>query len=165
MKGEKIMNTTKLNHLAKMFLFAMLFAGMSFQSSGLKAQESDLVTVKSKSSFDQTVEQLKQMVSQNGMMVLSELNQGKVLSMTGLQLNAISLFVGNPTIGKQLFSADRAVGVAIPVRVNIYENSDGKTYVSYVKPTQQLAPFKNENIQKIAKMLDEKLAKLTGMLS
>ena len=31
--------------------------------------------------------------------------------------------------------------------------------------SKQLADYKNEEIQKIAKMLDEKLAKLTGMLS
>ncbi|MCK4754523.1 MAG: hypothetical protein KAS58_04775, partial [Calditrichia bacterium] len=55
--------------------------------------------------------------------------------------------------------------VAIPARINIYENSDGKTYVNYFKISKQLAEYENEEIQKIAKMLDEKLAKLTGMLS
>ena len=156
---RKNLETTLM--LALMFLFAGAF---SHQGS-LFAQDTGLVTVQSSSSFDETVQQLRELVSKNGMMVLSELNQGKVLSMTGLQLNAVSLFVGNPTIGNKLFSADRGVGVAVPIRVAIYENTDGKTYVSYVKPSVQLAPFKNAEIQKIAHMLDEKLAMLTSMIS
>ena len=57
------------------------------------------------------------------------------------------------------------VGVAVPVRVNVYEDTDGKTYVNYVKPSDQLAPFKNDEITNTSKMLDEKLGMLTGMLS
>jgi len=97
--------------------------------------------------------------------VLSELNQGKILSMTGMKLNTVTLFVGNPTIGKKLFSANHGVGVAIPVRINIYEGADGKTLINYVKPSAQLAFFPNEAIQKVGAMLDKKLAMLTSMLS
>lgn len=129
------------------------------------AQTNGFVTIQSKSSFEKTVDQLKELVAKNGMMVLSELNQGKVMEMTGLRLNAISFFVGNPIIGKKLFAANHGVGIAIPVRVNVYEDTDGKTYVNYVKPSDQLAPFKNEDIKNTSIMLDEKLSMLTGMLS
>jgi len=129
------------------------------------AQNSGLVTVRSGQEYDQTVESLRQMVSKNDMMVMSEINQGKILSMTGLHLKATSLFIGNPTIGNKLFSADRGVGVAVPVRVNIYEAKDGHTYVSYVKPSQQLAPFSNEQITKIGQQLDQNLNNLTAMLA
>ncbi len=146
-------------------VFVLLFLSTITQANLLFAEETGLVEVQSKMSFDKTVEELRKMVAKNGMMVLSELNQGKILSMAGLEINAISLFVGNPNIGNKLFSADRGVGVAIPARINIYENSDGKTYVNYFPLSKQLAGYKNEEIQKIATMLDEKLAKLTGMLS
>jgi uncharacterized protein (DUF302 family) len=159
------MKDIRLVRFVKIGVMVMLLLAASAQPSRLLAQDNSFRTVQSKASFDQTVKNLRQLVSKNGMMVLSELNQGNVLSMTGLKLNAISLFVGNPNIGKKLFTADRGVGIVVPVRVNIYENTDGKTYVGYFKPSAQLARFKNENIRKIAKMLDEKLAKLTGMLS
>lgn len=152
-------------YLIAFFITAILFAGTFFQSGSTYAEESGLVTVQSKESFDQTVKDLRQYISKNGMMVLSEINQGKVLSMTGLSLNAISLFVGNPQIGNKLFSADRGVGIAVPVRLNIYENTDGKTYISYVKPTDQLSGFKEDAVKKIANMLDKKLGMLTGMVS
>ncbi len=144
---------------------ALLFSFIIMNPGSLFAQGSGLVRVQSKQPFEKTINEVKKMVSSSGMMVLSEINQGKILSMTGININAESLFIGNPQIGNKLFSADRGVGIAIPVRLNIYEGSDGNTYVSYVKPTVQLASFKNEKVQKIAQMLDGKLGKLTGMLS
>ena len=91
-------------------------------------------------------------------MVLSEIDQGKILSMTGLSLKAQSLFVGNPQIGNKLFSANRAVAIAVAVRLNIYEGKDGKTYINYVKPSDQLNSFKEDEIQKTAKMLIRSLS-------
>ena len=144
---------------------ATLILGIMLSTGNLQAQNTELVTVQSGKDYDQTVETLRQMISKNDMMVMSEINQGKILSMTGLQLNATSLFVGNPNIGNKLFSADKGVGVAVPVRVNIYEAADGNTYINYVNPSQQLASFDNQQISKIGQMLDQKLNKLTSMLA
>lgn len=156
----------KLNlSLAAILVTTMLFLGSFAQSNQVLAQEPGFVTVQSKQSFDNTVKEIHKLVAKNGMMVLSTLNQGKILSMTGLSIEATSLFVGNPQVGNKLFSADRGVGVAVPVRLNVYEGADGKTYVNYVKPSAQLAPFNNKKIQMIAQKLDKKLAMLTGMLS
>ena len=105
------------------------------------------------------------MAAKNGMMVLGEVNQGKILSMTGLKLNATSLFVGNPTIGNKLFSADPGIGVAVPIRVSIFEDKSGTVHVSYVKPSAQFAPFQNDQITMVGKKMDESLAMLTGMLA
>ncbi|NOQ98200.1 MAG: DUF302 domain-containing protein [Calditrichae bacterium] len=146
--------------------FAILMLAVLFSSNQtLLAQDTGVVTVQSKDSFDNTVESLRKMVAQNDMMVLSEINHGKILSMTGLKLNGISLFVGNPTVGKKLFSANKGVGITVPIRVNVYEDNDGKTFVNYVKPSSQLTSFGDEQINMIAKMLDEKLENLTSMLA
>lgn len=146
--------------------FAILMLAVLFSSNQtLLAQDTGVVTVQSKDSFDNTVESLRKMVAQNDMMVLSEINHGKILSMTGLKLNGISLFVGNPTVGKKLFSANKGVGITVPIRVNVYEDNDGETFVNYVKPSSQLTSFGDEQINMIAKMLDEKLQNLTSMLA
>jgi len=151
--------------LAAITVFAFLFVGSFTNSGKVLAQDRGVVTVKSIRSFDETVDQAKQLVAKNGMMVLAEVNQGKILSMTGLDTKGISLFVGNPQVGNKLFSADRGAGLAVPVRLNIYEGKDGKTYINYVKPSVQLASFNNGMINNIADKLDKKLGMLTGMLS
>lgn len=122
------------------------------------------VQVVVKGSVDQVVGQLEKMVADGGMMVMGELNQGKILAMTGLKVQSESLFVGSPTVGKNLFSAQPGAGLVVPVRINIYQDAEGRTVVSYVPPSEQLAGFDDDAVNRIAAMLDENLAKMVGML-
>ena len=108
---------------------------------------------------------LKKMVADNGMMVMGELHQGKVLEMTGLKVQSETIFVGNPTMGKQIFEAERGAGVVVPVRINVFENAKGQTVVAYIPPTQQLDGFDNPMLNRMAVMLDETLAQMVGMLN
>lgn len=121
------------------------------------------VTVPSQKSFDQTVSQLKSNVSQGGMMIMATVDQGNMLSMTGLKLRATLFLVGNPNVGKMLFAQDHAVGLYVPLRVFVYEGTDGKTYLSYDKPSALLGQFNNDEISKTAAMLDQKLDGLAQM--
>jgi uncharacterized protein (DUF302 family) len=156
---------TKNLMLAAITVIALLFVGPFSNFGKAFAQGKGIVTVQSKLNFEDTESQLRQLIAKNGMMVLSELNQGKILSMTGISVKAISLFVGNPQVGNKLFTENRAVGLVVPVRLNVYEGNDGKTYVNYVKPSFNLSSFNNEKINKIAGSLDQKLAMLTGMIA
>jgi len=115
-------------------------------------------------SVDKTLNSIKKMVAKNGMMVMGELHQGKVLAMTGLKTESESIFVGNPTMGKKLFSAEPGAGIVVPVRINIYQNADGHTVVSYIPPSRLLGDFNNPKLLKMAGMLDQKLAGMTSML-
>jgi uncharacterized protein (DUF302 family) len=126
------------------------------------AQDSH-VTFASQKSFDQTVSQLKSSVSQGGMMVMAEVNQGNMLAMTGLKLKATLFLVGNPTVGKKIFEQDPAAGLYIPLRVFVYEGKDGKAYLSYDKPSSLLGPLNNQDINMTAGMLDQKLEGLAQM--
>ncbi len=121
------------------------------------------VTVDSSKSYEQVVDALKSLVAKNGMMVMAEVNQGQMLSMTGLSLKATVVLVGNPTVGKQLFEQDQAVGLYVPLRVSVYADANGKTHVEYDRPSSLLGQFKNEKIAMAAKMLDEKLDGLANM--
>jgi len=125
---------------------------------------SPVVQVKAHGSVNQVLAQLKKMVASNGMMVMGELHQGKVIGMTGLKLESETIFVGSPQVGKQLFSADPGVGVAVPIRINVFQDAQGGTVVSYVPPSETLKAFHNAKVDQVAQMLDGKLHNLTGML-
>lgn len=118
-----------------------------------------------KGSVDDAIGQLKKLVAGGGMMVMGELHQGKVLSMTGLKLSSETIFVGSPTIGKDLFSAEPGVGLVVPIRVNVYADAQGQTVVSYIPPSEQLSAFHDAKVDMIAKMLDENFQKMVGMLA
>ncbi len=153
-------------HKTGIVVFSLIFAGVfGFAGAASAAQPAGPgVQVIAKGSVDETVSQLTKMVADGGMMVMGELHQGKVLAMTGLKVQSETLFVGSPTVGKKLFSAQPGAGLVVPVRINIYADAQGRTVVSYVPPSQQLSEFGDEMVDQVAKMLDANLAKLTGML-
>jgi len=143
----------------------LLVAGLAvtgFFARPTSAQESR-VAVESTKSFEQTVDRLKAAVGQGGMMIMAQVDQGNMLSMAGLKLKATLFLVGNPTVGKQLFEQDHGVGLFVPLRVFVYEDKDGKTYVSYDTASSLLKQFNNQQIDMIAGMLDQKLQGLTQM--
>ncbi|MEJ2420338.1 MAG: DUF302 domain-containing protein [Acidobacteriota bacterium] len=146
------------------FVFAAAFAiaGISLSAT---APSGPVVQVQVPGTVSQTVTHLRRMVSHNGMMVMSELHQGKVLAMTGLHVQSETLFVGNPTVGKKLFSANPGVGLVVPVRVNIFKDANGKTVVSYIPPSKLLQSYGNKKVDRVAMMLDQKLHNMVTMLS
>jgi len=142
----------------------MLSAGMLMSTPSV-AQAGDLaVQVKAAGSVSDVITKLKGMIHKNGMMVMGELHQGKVMSMVGLSIESESIFVGNATVGKKLFSANSGAGIAVPVRINVYKAANGSTMVTYVPPSRVLAVYHNPMMSKVAGMLDGKLKKMTGML-
>ena len=156
------MKTTTLK-LSTVLIVLVFMTGILGFSSEARAQSVEPTTIESSKDFEGTIDAIKKAVSEGGMMVLSELNQGKILSMTGLQINAHSFFIGNPQVGKKAFSANPSVGVVIPVRVNVYQK-DGSTYVNYFKPSDLMASY-GQDVKMIGKKLDGKLAGMMKMLS
>jgi uncharacterized protein (DUF302 family) len=64
-----------------LLLFGLVFAGLFARPAS--AQEAR-VTVESTHSYEQTINKLKGVVSQGGMMVMGTVDQGNMLSMAGL---------------------------------------------------------------------------------
>lgn len=155
---------TSVFQFQPLFLAFVMLLGITGMSHQVNAQSIDPVTVKSAKDFDGTIAALKKAVSGGGMMVLSELDQGNILSMTGISIKVKTFFIGNPNIGKDAFSEDLSVGTAIPVRVSVYEDR-GKTYISYFKPSDLLAYSKSKKVKMIGNKMDEKLQGMTNMLA
>ena len=152
----------QFGYLRRITLLAALFA--AFAATTAFAQEAR-VSIPSSKSYDQTIEAFKMAVGKGGMMVMSTVDQGNMLKMTGLDIKGTLFLVGNPNVGKQVFEKDPAAGLYLPLRVYIYQGSDGKTYLSYDKPSIVLKSFNNSSIDQTAGMLDQKLEMLTHMVA
>ncbi len=165
--SDPVMNKAQSRHPLPRHLLAglatiMLMAPLSTAHAAGTGQGG--VAVRTSGSVQDTLGTIKKMVAANGMMVMGELHQGQVLKMTGLNVESESIFVGNPTVGKKLFSAEPGAGVAVPIRINVYRDSDGGTVVRYVPPSHQLGSFKSVKVKMVAAMLDDKLKKMVSML-
>jgi uncharacterized protein (DUF302 family) len=151
-----------LQYVRRTAMLGALFAGLA--AIPALAQEAR-VSIPSNKSFEQTVDAFKTAVSKGGMMVMSTVDQGNMLKMTGLEMKGALFLVGNPSVGKQVFEHNPAAGLYLPLRVYIYQGSDGKTYLSYDKPSVVLKSFNNASIDQTAGMLDQKLDMLTHMVA
>ncbi|MGI8958308.1 MAG: DUF302 domain-containing protein [Bryobacteraceae bacterium] len=141
---------------------------LDIAASGLvSAQENSFsgqrVVLDSNKSFEQVSDSVKSLVAKNGMMVMADVDQGKMLSMTGLSVKATLFLIGNPNVGKQLFEQDRAVGLYVPLRLFVFTDAQGKTHIAYDKPSTELSQFSNDKVSMVGKMLDQKLEGLTSM--
>ncbi len=69
--------------------------------------------------------------------------------------------IGNPLIAATMLKYDLSVGLNVPVRLLIYENStDGTVRLSYDLPSSLMSRLKNENVTTAARNLDAKLQNL-----
>lgn len=166
----KLKYAFSITAIAATFATGLLTVAKAQDGSGMKPPQATTaapgpgVAVTTSGSVSETISKLRKMVSGNGMMVMGELNQGKALSMTGINVQSETLFVGNPQIGKKLFSANPGAGAVVPVRINVYQDTDGKTVVRYIPPSQELEKFHNSEITQVGQMLDMKLKDMTSML-
>ncbi len=156
-------NTGIRSALLALTLVALVAGSPAISSA--TGSHSLVVQTEVKGSVQDVVKGLSKMVAGNGMMVMGELHQGKVLKMTGLKVESETIFVGSPAMGKKLFSSDLGAGLVVPVRINVFRNDGGNTVVSYIPPTRLLGDFGNPELTKRAGMLDESLASMVGMLS
>lgn len=157
----------KMNKVLSVLSLGIALAATSFLATSASAAENSYqgarVAVDSGKSFDDVTKAVKMMVAKNGMMVLAEVDHGKILSMTGLKLKAKLFLVGNPMVGKELFEQTHAVGLYVPVRLYVYTDAGGKTHVEYDKPSSLLGQFQGDKIGMVGKMLDEKIGGLATM--
>jgi len=90
---------------------------------------------------------------------MGKVNQKAILSMTGLNLKgAESFLVGNPRLGKKLFSMNPAVAAVVPARISVWV-SHGATYIGYFQPSSQMNAISG-GLAKPGKMLDMKFHKI-----
>jgi uncharacterized protein (DUF302 family) len=116
--------------------------------------------IDSNASFAEVENAVKSMVGKNELMIFTYLESGRVLSLCGKSKKARLYIIGNPLIANQMFEEDPAVGLYVPLRLFVYDEYDGKTYIAYDKPSSLLGKFQDKKILRVAEMLDQKLEEL-----
>ncbi|MEH2169611.1 MAG: DUF302 domain-containing protein [Nostoc sp.] len=112
-------------------------------------------------SWDEFQEALQSKIGSSGLMTFTKIDHGSLMSLA-FEGNKAKLYViGNPLIAKQMLEQNLGVGLYVPLRMLVYENQQGKTQISYEKPSSLLGQFQNDKILAIALMLDRKLEELT----
>jgi uncharacterized protein (DUF302 family) len=97
----------------------------------------------------------------SGFMLFLEVDHGAWMARAGLQGRAKLYIVGNPLIARTMIEHDIGVGLNVPLRILIYEESGSATCrLAYDLPSSLMGRLRNEHVTTAAKLLDKKLAAL-----
>lgn len=117
----------------------------------------------SSNSFDEYTEEMEALAGRSNLIEVAFLNWGKVLSLAGVPMKAQLFVVGNPLAATKLLQAGGPeVGLYLPTRVYVYEDANGVAHVSYDKFGPIMEQYRNENLSKVAGVIDGVLANLAA---
>lgn len=111
-----------------------------------------IVDIPSKSTVDQIVERLKAILKEKGVTLFTLVDHSEEAAKVGMKMNPTKLLiVGNPKAGTPLMQAAPSAAIDLPLKILVWEDSQGKAWVSYnaadyLRERHSLPPELLENI-------------------
>jgi uncharacterized protein (DUF302 family) len=102
-------------------------------------------------------ERLKQAAGEEGLMLFSIQEHGKLLRIVGKSGKAKQYILGNPLIAVTMTKHDIRAALYAPLRMLAYENDGGALVVEFDQPSSLFGQFGNPEVTKVAESLDAKL--------
>src|SRR5215468_742162 len=92
-----------------------------------------------------------------GLMIFNAIDHGLLLRLASKTALAKQYVVGNPLIALQMTQKDVRAGHYAPLRVYIKEDGPNKSVIEYDLPSSLFGQFQNVDVDRVARILDEKL--------
>ena len=108
----------------------------------------------------ETLDRLEAEVKTKGLTVFARVDHAAGASAVGLKLRPTELLIfGNARGGTPLMAADQQVGIDLPLKALVYQDADGKVWLSYNDPAWianrfGLGAAVAGNVQALSKALD-----------
>jgi uncharacterized protein (DUF302 family) len=106
--------------------------------------------------WDEVVRAVSEREGPSGLICISRIDQGALLSISGEPLEATLYLVGHPVVARAITLLDPGAALYAPFRVAVYSDARG-AHLSYDQPSSVLASLRSDAIDAIAADLDEKI--------
>ena len=94
-----------------------------------------LTTIKSRFGPEDTMNRLLAEVKARGMTVFAHIPHAKGAAAVGVPLNPNDLLIfGNAKVGTSLMKSEPTIGIDLPLKVLVWQDADGITWLSYNDP-------------------------------
>lgn len=118
-----------------MIIDKAFLAGALLGASLLANAAGDLVTKESRHGVQETMDKLEQIVHDKGLTVFNRIDHQANATQAELEMGAAQVLIfGSPKMGTAIMKQDPAAGLDLPLRVLIYQDNEGKTWISYHDP-------------------------------
>ncbi len=109
-------------------LFALLLPPAVFADNGI-------ISIESNHTVADTAMRLEKIVRDKGMTIFARVDHGQAAEKIGKGLRPTELLIfGNPKLGSVLMQCNQTVGIDLPQKALIWEDSRGKTWIIYNDP-------------------------------
>ncbi|BBZ45519.1 DUF302 domain-containing protein [Mycobacterium parmense] len=105
-------------------------------------------------------ERVEPQVGPSGFMLFSLINHGAWITKAGIDRKLMRVILGNPLIAITMLRHDVTAGLFAPVELLLTDEGDGRSSLTYVKPSSLMVIEPNHELRSAAEELDAKLAAL-----
>jgi uncharacterized protein (DUF302 family) len=110
-------------------------------------------------------QQIESHVGESGFVLFTVFDHGRWIKKTGIDRNALRVILGNPLIAITMLRHDVSAGLFAPVELLVLEEDDGRSSITYVKPSSLMVVEPNPPLLASAQELDRKLAALVAKVT
>src|SRR5215813_13020263 len=91
-----------------------------------------IIDIASNHSVDETVEKLKGILQAKGVTLFAVVDHSGEAERVGMRMPPTKLLIfGNPKAGTPLMIASPSIAIDLPMKILVWEDSDGKVWISY----------------------------------
>lgn len=162
------MSLTSNSLLATGVIALAIVAGfLMLRAPAAVAADSPLITKTSKHSAAETLDRLTKIMESKGITIFARVDHAAGAAKIGTEMPATELLIfGNPKLGTPLMTANRSIGIDLPLKALAWTDAAGKTYLSYTDPAALKARWsitgRDAVFEKITGALDKMTNAATG---
>ncbi|MGH8725907.1 MAG: DUF302 domain-containing protein [Burkholderiales bacterium] len=141
--------------------FAGALAASALAFAALAQAPESTKSVATRHPFDALLERLERAVEKNGLGVVAMASASRGAAARGVKIpgNAVVMVFRND-LAVRLLAASVPAGVEAPLRLYVTENRDGTAALSFRAPSALFAPYRNPEVDRLARELDAILERI-----
>jgi len=108
-------------------------------------------------SWDSFSKEIESRVGPSDFVLFAIIDHGAWIMKVGIRRKVVRLIIGNPTIAITMMRHDLTAGLFAPVELILTEEDDGRSSLTYVRPSSLMVVEPNDALLAAARQLDAKL--------
>lgn len=117
----------------------------------------------SSATWEEYEEECEALAGRSNLMEVAQLNWGRVMTLASSPMKAELFVVGNPLTAQKLLGAGGPeVALYLPTKILVFEDANGDVHVSYDTFTPIMAQYDNPDLDHVAGVIDDVLAKIAA---
>ena len=113
-------------------------------------------------SEEQVAQTIEEHLGTSGFTLFSKVEHSHLLSLLGKTTRATQYTIGNPLLAMQMTQYMPEAALYAPLKLVVYEDEQGNTFIAYDSFVSLLAQYQREEITQVARLVEQKLEALVA---